>query len=208
MNFQLGADVRRPDGGKLGELHRVVYDPETQQIVSLIVTHNMLDGREVIVPVGVVRTADDESVELATSEDQFDSFEDFATVRNVAPPLDEGDPVPDLIHHPVDVADIPSIGAASGIESIAYTPLVEEDIHVATGDQVLDKSTTIWATDGQVGHLTQIRVSDETSRIQSLIVERGFFFKHDTDVPFDDVKTVKSETIVLSVPRSDLRGDE
>lgn len=206
MFLQFGADVRRPDGGKLGELHRLVYDPETRQIASLVVTHNALDGREIIVPIGVVQTSDDESVEIAASEGQFDDFEDFATVHNLAPPPDPDEPVADLIHDPIDVADVPPVGAATGIESIAYTPVIEEDLHVPGGDQILDKSTEVWATDGKVGHLTQVRISDESRQIQSLIVEHGFLFLHDTEVPFVDVENVKSEVIILAVPKASLGG--
>lgn len=207
MDFQFGADVRRPDGGKLGQLRRLIMDPDTGQIASLVVTHNAFDGREVIVPLGVVNGADDEAIELAASEQQFDDFDDYMTERNVAPPPDAGNVTSDLIHDPVDVADSPPIGAATGIESIAFTPVLQETVHVPGGDEVLDGETVVWATDKELGQLRQIRTNDQTSRVMELIVERGFVFKHDTAIPFETVATVRSETIVLSVPSADLAAE-
>ncbi len=208
MQLQFGVDVRRPDGGKLGELRRAVFDPGTQQITAIVVLHNRLDGREIKVPIGVVGSADDESASLDVSEEQFDQFEDFATTRNVAPPPDAAEVTSDLIDDPVDVPDEPPIGAATGVESIAFIPIVEEVIHVPTGDQVLDSSTTVWATDAELGHLIQLRLADETNRVESLIVEHGFFFHRRTEVAFDLVENVLSETIVLSVPASELPADD
>lgn len=208
MIYRLGVDVQRPDGGKLGELHRVVFDPETGEVVSLVVTHNALDGREVVVPVGTVQSADDDALTLAASEEQFDMFDDFDVQRNLAPPPDAANVTSDLVDDPVDVPDVPPIGAATGVESIAYTPIIQEDINVPTGDQVLDGTTTVWATDREIGHVKEVRASDETSRVTSLVVERGVFFKHDTEVPFDALETVTSDTIVLSVESAALENGD
>lgn len=205
MNLQLGADVLRSDGGKVGELHRVVYDPETDEIISLVVTHNALDGREIVVPIGIVDTADDASILLAATEDQFDTFDDFTYEHNVAPPPDAEEVDSDLIHDPVDVPDVLPIGAATGVESIAYTPVVEEHTHVPTGDQVLDKTTTVWATDGEVGHVSQVWVNDETRQIESFLVERGAFRKHARIVPGEAVDTIRSEGVTLNVDSASLQ---
>lgn len=209
MDFQFGAEVRRPDGGKLGELRRVIYDPDTAQLVSLVVTHTSVDGREVVVPIGTVNSADDGAVALAVTEAQFDTFEDFVLEeRNIAPPPDAAEVTSDLIHDPIDVADNLPIGAATGIESIAFTPMIEELDNVPPGDFVLDSQTAVWATDCEVGQLRRIRVSDETDRVQSMLVERGTFFKHETEIPFNTVESVQAETIVLAVPSAALAEGE
>ena len=198
MQFQFGAEVRQRDGGKIGDLTRLVFDPGTRQIVSLVVERGF-EAEEVVVPIGTVQSADDEAVQLELTEDQFAEMEPFEVTRNVAPPPDTE---PDEEEALPDVPDVPAIGAATGIESIAYTPILEEEMYVPTGNQVIDSHTSVWATDGQLGNLKEVRVSDETERIASLIVERGFVFKHDYDLPMDLVAGVRSENIVLTVPRS------
>jgi uncharacterized protein YrrD len=199
MNLRLGADVQRPDGGKVGELHRVVYDPETAQVVSVVVTHNALDGREIIVPIGVVDSADDEAVQLAASEEQFDTFEDFEYSHNIAPPPDAEEVDSDLVRDPVDVPDVLPVGAATGVESIAYIPVVEEHVYLPTGEQVLDTETRVWATDGEVGHLAQVWLNDDTRQVESLMAERGTFRKHARAIPIDVVATIRAESITLNV---------
>jgi uncharacterized protein YrrD len=205
MNFQLGADVERPDGGKVGELHRVVYDPETEEIVSIVVTHNALDGREVVVPIGTVDSADDVSIVLAVTENQFDAFDDFAIERNVAPPPDAEDVDSDLIHDPIDVPDVLPVGAATGVESIAFTPVIEELEHVPVGDQILDTDTRVYATDGEVGHIWQVWVNDQTRQVDSFVVSRGTFRKHERVVPFDVVDSILTEAVTLTVATKDLQ---
>ena len=97
------------------------------------------------------------------------------------------------------------VGAATGVESIAYTPVVHEHLHVPTGDQVLDHDTTVWATDGEVGHVVQVRVHDETRQIESLMAERGALRKHARFVPADAIDTIGGEAITLAVGSGDLQ---
>jgi uncharacterized protein YrrD len=205
MIFQLGAGVQRPDGGKVGELHRVVFDPETEAVVSIVVTHNALDGREVVVPIGVVDSADDASVALAASEEQFNTFEDFEFEHNVAPPPDADEVDSDQITDPVDVPDVLPVGAATGVESIAYTPVIEEHVHVPTGDQILDTGTRVWALDGEAGHVSQVWVNDETHQIESFVVVSGTFPKQPRVVPVGVVESIRSEGVTLRVSSGQLQ---
>jgi uncharacterized protein YrrD len=206
MQLQLGADVRLPDGGKLGELVRLVYDLAAQQVHSIVVLRNRVNGGEVLVPVGVIQSADDEAVLLDVDEEQFATFEPFEHTHNLAPPPDAAEVTSDLIHDPVDVPDVAPVGAATGVESIAFTPIVEEDMNVPTGDQVLDRSTTVWATDAEVGHLKAAWVSDQSGQVTDFLAERGLIFPHDTLVPIDLVLSIHSETIVLTVPAHTLEN--
>jgi hypothetical protein len=164
-----------------------------------VVTHNALDGREVIVPIGVVNWADDEAVELAASEHQFDDFDDFAYEHNIAPPPDADEVDSDLIKDPVDVPDVLPVGAATGVESIAFTPVVEEHIYLPTGEQVLDGETMVWATDGEVGHLSQVWLNDDTRQLESLVTDRGAFRKHVRAIPIGVVTNIRAEAITLRV---------
>lgn len=199
MNFHFGAEVRSPDGGKLGELRRVVYDPSTEQVTALVLIEVGLDGEELVAPIGSVQSADDEAVTLAISEEQLDDLDLFVQTRNIAPPPDAEEVTSDQVHDAVDVPDVLPVGAATGIESIAFTPVLEEIVHIPTGDQTLDQNTTVWATDGEAGHVAEVHVNDQTLQITALVVQHGLIFKHDAEVSFDLVENVRSEAIVLSV---------
>lgn len=203
MDLHLGADVRQRDGHRFGALHRIVYDPETQQVEFLVVEHAGMDDRDVLVPIGAVQSADNNVIYLELSREQFDSLENFVDhVHNIAPPPDAANVTDDEITDPVDVPDVPAVGAATGVESIAFTPLVEEIVHVPPIDEVIDGDTTVWATDGEIGRVKHVLVSDETDRITALVVEKGFIFHHDIEIPMEWVENIRPETVVLTVDKA------
>lgn len=208
MDFLFGTNVRRDNGDRLGEVHRVVYDPQTTEIVSIVVHGAGLAGDDVLIPIGLVDSADIDDVVVNVSDTQFDHFETFVTERNIAPPPDAANVTSDLIQQPADVPDVPPVGAATGVESIAFTPVLEESQHVPTGDVVIDGATTVWATDGEVGRVTEVRVDDQTNRVVSLITERGAMFKHANEIAAEYIKSVLPENITLSVSRAELTSDD
>jgi sporulation protein YlmC with PRC-barrel domain len=204
MDFHFGADVRGRDDERLGELRQLAFDPGTLEIVSLVVQHAALDERDVIVPIDAVDGADHGGVVLQLSRDQFERMRQFATERNVAPPpLADNLELEDNIE-PENVPDVPSVGAATGVESIAFTPVIEEDINVPAEDGLLGHELTVVATDGEVGQLRDVRVNDQTRRIESLALENGILFKHEIDIPIDWVASIQADTIVLNVGRASL----
>jgi uncharacterized protein YrrD len=208
MDFDFGADVRRPDGEKLGELRHVVYDPDTTQIVYLVVEHSGFEGREVLVPIGAVEGADDDAVTLELSRQQFDSLRDFVTDRNVAPPPDAANITEDEITEPVNVPDVPPVGAATGVESIAFTPIVQEIRHIPGRDEVIDGNSVVWATDGEVGKVRVVEMNDQTERITGFVVEKGLIFHHDLFVPIDWVENIRPEVIVLNVDQARVKAGQ
>jgi len=165
MEFHLGAQVRNPDGDVLGTLQRVVYQPESSQVVSLVVLHAGWSERQVFVPIGEVNGADDESVEIRLPAEKYDELDIYSETRNVAPPPDAAEVSSDLVHEPLDVPDVLPVGAATGVESIAFTPIIEELSYVLPGEQVIDHATVVWAIDGEVGKVSSVLVDDETMQL-------------------------------------------
>ena len=202
MEFHLGAQMRNPDGKVLGTLQRVVYQQESSRVVSLVALHGGWSEREVFVPIGQVQAADDEAVEITLRGDQYDMLDIYSETRNVAPPPDAAEVSSDLVHEPVDVPDVLPVGAATGVESIAFTPIVEELSYVLPGEQVIDHSTVVWAIDGEVGKVSSVLVDDETMRLSGFLAQRGVIFTHSARVPMEWVENVLPETIVLTVDRA------
>ena len=200
MQLFIGADVRRPDGDRLGAVRGAIFDPATQQVMAMVVERAGLLGGDVVVPLGVVNSTDDEAVVLSVSREQFDSMRRVVD-RNVAPPPSQtysGEPV----DGDLDVPDVPPVGAATGVESIAFTPVVEETLNVPPGDEVIEHDTTVWATDGELGQVRGIQVDDETHRLVGVSVEHGLIFQKDFEVPAQWVVSVRPDAIALSVSKS------
>lgn len=202
MDLHFGSDLRGRDDEKLGELRGVVFDPGTGQVVSLIAQHAGLDERNVVAPIGAVASADHDGVNLELSRDQFDGLPDFADAHNIAPPPSAdnlegaGEIAPD------NVPDVPAVGAATGVESIAFTPVIQETEHIPRGDDVIDGHTTVRATDGDVGAVADVRVDDQTNRITGFAVEEGLIFKHEVEIPMDVVTEITSDAISLSIDKA------
>lgn len=206
MQLHLGADVRGREDEKLGELRRVLYDPATGEVTSLVVQHSGFDERRMLVPIGAIDTADHGGVVLALSRDQFEGLEEAGERYNVAPPptADNLEVAENLA--PEEVPDVPPVGAATGVESIAFTPVVEETSFAPEGIEGVDGDTVIQALDGELGRVADILVDDQTRRIQGFAVEKGLIFKSEVEVPGDVVSEIRPGTIVLNVERDALEG--
>jgi hypothetical protein len=209
MEFRFGADIRGRDGDPLGTFQRVIYDPGTGQVVALVATEGGIAERQVVVPIGSVTDSDDDAVTVEYSPQQFAGLEDYvASARNIAPPPDIDNIDEDQITDPIDIPDVAPVGAATGIESIAFTPVIEETTNVSGLYQVLDSGTAVWATDGDMGQLRALDVSDETNRISAIVFGGGGNVAGSIEVPADRIASVQTGTIILKVDRAALESAE
>lgn len=204
MQLRFGADVRQRDGDKLANLDRVVFDPGTQQVISLVVRHAGFAGREVVVPVGAVERAEEDDVYVELSGEQFDQLPPYTSDRNLAPVPNVQNIDEDQVTDPVNVPDVPPVGAATGVESIAFTPIIQETVDQPSGDIALSASTEVWATDGHLGPLKGLEVSDQTNRIETFLVKEGVLFTHEVAAPAGNVASVGPDRIVLDVTKAAL----
>lgn len=209
MDFHLHCHVRQRNGLDAGELRHVVCDPETREVISLVVYEGGLDGRAVILPIGAVDSADDDAVYTELTGDQFDRLERYAYALNVAPPPADLDPdtvSSDQLQEPIDVPDVPPVGAATGITSIAFTPILEIWRNVPAGSVILDDMTIVEASDGELGRVRHVLADDETRRVTGLVVEKGFIFTRDVEIPMDWVTNFGTERVALSVSKAEVEA--
>jgi uncharacterized protein YrrD len=210
MEFHFGAQVQRNDGDRLGELTRVVFDPDSLDIVFLVAQSAHMGEREVKIPLDTVEETDDETVQITLSKDEFESLEEYSSSRNTAPPPDRDFADIDEADELAPGTETPPVGAATGIESIAFIPIVEEAVYIPVGDGVMDRSTEVWATDGMVGNARAVTVDDSTYRIRQVLVRHGTIFTHEVVVPAEFIESMRTDTIVLTVDRAavDRHGSE
>jgi sporulation protein YlmC with PRC-barrel domain len=171
VDLLFGADVLRSNGDVLGTLDGAIYDPGTKQIVSLVVNLSGVEERRVLLPIGAVDSGD-EDVYVGLNDEQFNSLPPYVIMeRNVAPPPEAENIDQDEITDPIDVADVLPVGAATGIESIAFTPIVSEVTTVASDQEALDASTPVFSPTEEVGVLRGLLLSDETDRIDFIRID-------------------------------------
>jgi uncharacterized protein YrrD len=202
MEFRFGAQVQRNDGDRLGELTRVVYDAENREIDFLVAQSAHLGEREVKVPLETVEMTDNETVQVTATEAEFEALEEYSSSHNVAPPPDRDFADIDEEDQLAPGTEAPPVGAATGIESIAFIPIVEEDVYIPSGDGVIDRSTEVWATDGLLGKARAVTSDDTTRRIREVTVRQGTIFTHEITVSTECIESMRTDTIVLNVERS------
>src|SRR5450759_3784191 len=202
MQLQFNCDVLERTDEKVGALEHIVLNRETLEVVYLVVQPAEMEMDEVLVPFGSVEWADDMIVQLAIGKEAFEGLKPFETYYNVAPPPETEPPEEPGV--PLVPAE-PPVGAATGIESIAYTPILEENINISASDVVVDYTTVAYATDGEVGKLKRVDANDETKRVMAFVVEADRIVEHDLDVPIDVVSNITQEAITLSARKSDLQ---
>jgi uncharacterized protein YrrD len=204
MDFHIHGSVRQIDGRKLGELRHVVLDPDVRHVISLVVQESGFDGHAVIVSADDIDSADGTSVYLSLSREQLDQLPRFAYGRNVAPPpadVDSEVTSSDQAQEPVDVPDVPPVGAAAGITSIGFTPIVEIRRNLPPDAIVVDDHTIVAATDGDIGHVRHVRQDDQTRQLTSFVVRKGFVFAHDVHIPIDWLAGVQGHRLMLRVDK-------
>jgi uncharacterized protein YrrD len=202
MDFHFGAYVSSRDGIRLGDLHAVVFDRATGEVTQLVVDPNGQEADYRLLPIGAVNSADEMEIFVALSDDQFVALPRYAEVRNIAPPP-SADNLEDEDNRPPEVVpDIPPVGAATGIESIAFTPVIEQEINVSVEDSVIDNGFTVRATDGDVGQVQDIIIDDQTNRITRLGVAQGTIFEHEVDIPAGWLREIGPDWISISVDRA------
>lgn len=204
MEFHLLSDVRQQDSGDiLGELRHLVYDPVQRRVQALVVQEARMGGHAVAVPWSAVAVADDDAVYLSLSSEEFDQLEPYAVGINVAPPpadLDPSTPSADFEQEPIDVPDVAPVGAAEGITSIAFTPIIQEFARVPEGSVVLDDGTAVWTTDGEIGMVERIETGDDGT-VGALALEEHGLLATNITIPWDWVAEVEPGRINLSVDR-------
>jgi uncharacterized protein YrrD len=69
-----GSDVRSRDGEKVGEVHRMVFDPTTGRPTALVIRKGFLFTEDVELPVGLISSVDDDRVYLDARGDELERY--------------------------------------------------------------------------------------------------------------------------------------
>ncbi len=203
MDLHIGATILDRDGEGLGKLTHVIVDPKTDEVAEIVLGERGLLGRDVIVPVGAVNSASRDEIHLELSKEQADKLQDFAVSNFIAPPPEAFAGYPWAGAALVGQGLAP-VGAATGLESIAYTPVVETAEQIPEGDVDLEPGTEVWASDGKVGTVRDVLVDDQTKRVRGFVIQEGLVFHKSVEVSMDEVATIGADRVTLKVSKAEL----
>jgi len=203
MQFRENADVYTLDNKKVGEVERVVLDPQTKEITHLVVRKGFLLTEDKVVPIELVESATEDQVTLRKMGDleSLPNFEETQYVRvdRVDPkyPYEKGYAWPFFWY--------PTVGMTWWSRR-AY-PLyprpryvVETWRNIPADTVPLKEGADVISVDGEdVGSVERIFADPERERATHLLISEGLILKEKKLVPTTWIMSVEEDEVRLAV---------
>jgi uncharacterized protein YrrD len=204
MQFKKGAEVFSGEGEKIGTLNRVVIDPRTREVSSLVVEKGILFRTDKVIPITLVDLdIEDRIILKKTNQDILEDFPDFETAHYV--PLDEPD---NPSYEAVEASYwYPPIHPGWAMSNYVGHPLpnfvLKTDQDIPEGTVALEEGAKVISRDGEhIGNVEQVITESQENRVSHFVISEGFFLKERKLVPAVWVTDVAEDEIHLSVESS------
>jgi hypothetical protein len=165
----------------IGKVSRLVYRPDSTEVVGIIVTGWIVLGSDVFVPIEAIERTEPDAVHLAWS---------LAEVSRL-PPLEPGDAS----------ADVSPAGGPSGRAPLLRA-VASGQMPALAGGRPLRAGQKVIASDGDVGRLDVALIDPRTNRATGFVVRKGTLLARDVIVPIELVREVEQDRIVLDASRA------
>jgi uncharacterized protein YrrD len=199
MKINIGANVECR-GERVGTVKRLILDPTSFDLRQIVVGRGgLLTAREVLVPVERIYGAKDEVVTLDMSATELEALPDFEETVYVS--LDRLDRDASL---QVPLSTIEP--ALTSFYFIPHAPLPEEAPtvagetvkHTEPGTCEINAGMEVYAGEHKVGEISEVIVDSSDKRATGFVIERGWLFTHNVEIPADWVGTIEGRRIVLN----------
>lgn len=175
MNLDLGSTVVSSDGQDVGRVDRIFFDTDRMTVRQFVVHKGLLLTEDRIVARRDVDYIEpDHTVHLKLTANEVHQLQPFVQTEHF--PVFAGD-----YHH----AEQPIIFTRQGSAPVDAV--------------VLTHRSEVYDVDGKhIGHIDEINY-DANGRATSFVVDAGFLFVHDVEVPVSAVKSITHDRIELSI---------
>ena len=211
MLFAIGSPVMS-GSDKLGDVERIMFDPNTHRAEHLVVRYGTLLGGTRVVPFHDVTSVDDAGVHVSIDEDAFGQL-----------PADTGEldraRDPDYIAPPAEQTagrsgtgfQMDSVTARGSLGFMTDKPMGypghEQTIPDDRQLPAVGHGTDVFDGLGEkIGDLGDIAVESDTGMPARITVRRGLIFKNDLDIPVAWLDGFTTRGIGLNVPKSELEA--
>lgn len=180
--------------GHCGELVAVIVNPVQQQVTHLVVRDK---DEQYLAPLKHVGEMNAHAIRLCCSRNELQKMESFVekcfirsehpeTPHSMAYPFPLGTP---LYHTPY------AVPAETNILSMQIE-------HVPKGEMAIHRGEHVEATDGIVGHVSELLMDQDGSHITHLVVQsRKFLRKRTNTVPIAAIDHFENDAIYLNVDK-------
>ncbi len=207
LSIRLGAPVKTREGRHVGNVDRVVVDPDGGRLTHVVVHAGGLLARDVVVPSEAVERASPDSLWLRLSAGDLQSLPDFVEAEYV--PLESQDEPPIITWEgaPSYEPRAVLVPAATLYDPPVkpYAPqIVEEHENIPYGTTEIVRGSRVQCTDGFLGTVQEVRVDPSSRRVDSFVVEPEGGVERWV-VPADAIQQASHTLVRLRVARCELR---
>jgi uncharacterized protein YrrD len=189
-DLRTGVDVYSRDGEKVGNLHRVVMRRGDFSVSHIVVDIGFLrSDRKVweggfgldydrIVPIGQVRQADDDRIDLLLTVEHFMAAPEYTQEAFEEPH--------DLTPNEFDIPDVANRAQGlSGLIGGANTAWVVERLNKPLDSVDIKEGIDVWRREPhtKLGDVERVLIDPATGHMQAVVIRRGFFLTRDIILP-------------------------
>lgn len=196
------ADIYSTNGEKIGNLDRVVLDPETKKVSFLIVKEGLLFPTSKVIPMSLF-DLEGEQIKLSDDALDMDSYPEYdaSVFVGILNPEVPEDAVESVVWYP------PVNGWDPYTRMMYPTPVpkyVRRTNHVIPEDCiVLDEGASVVTKDDQkIGNVERVIVEPKDNRATHIVVGSGLLTKEFKLVPSFWIKTVMDDSVHLAIDSS------
>jgi uncharacterized protein YrrD len=203
MQFKENANVYTLDNEKVGEIERVVLDPQTKEITHLIVRKGFLFIEDKVVPIDMVSSTAEDRITLKTTED-LESLPDFEEEQYVrVTSVDPGYPHRRGYARPYYWYPAPGFawwGTQPYPLEARPNYVLETWRNIPEGTVALKEGADVITMDDEhVGDVERIFANPQQERATHLLISKGLFLKEKKIVPTTWINQVTEDRVYLSV---------
>ena len=211
MQVELGAQVQSADGQVVGTIERVILEPETASVRSVVIGGGHLVPHKIEMRIDTL-TMEDDSLRASYAADEIREWPAFEEANG---PDDADQAAVGLAGAdtlwPAGYVPPPPTGASAsaafdqGAERQRAAIMTEQDLMTAT----VRKGSPIRGRDGAViGSLGRLTFNEETGQLSSFTVAPGGTFAEETELSATLVEAARGGSLILSVDVEELRAAE
>jgi len=199
MKINIGAKVECR-GERVGTVKRLILDPTTFDLRQIVVERGgLMAAREILVPVENILEAKEELITLDLTATELEALPDFEEtvyvplerMRDVSPPA----PLSHLEPALMSFYFVPQVPWPE----TAPPPVGAETVkHVAPDSREINAGMEVYAGEEKVGEISEVIVDSSDKRATSFVIERGWIFTHNVEIPADWVSSIEQGRITLN----------
>ncbi len=197
-DLHIGAAAQGSDGQKLGALTRIVVEQESHTVTHLVVDPGLVESgnllspggwdkpRERLVPVALLRGANEHTLTLACTADELKGYPLFESESYGDAPLPQESRfrLGELLKY---------IASAAGVGAAPYeSPREQIQFNEAPGSAEISEGTTVWRVSPheEIGEVERVLVDEGTGRLLGLVVRRKGLGRETLTVPVDAIASI------------------